>query len=169
MQKVVSLLQSAKTPCSSGNVEYERRCIQEAINIARTIISPSTELFKDLNSCLEHLDYIERGGENIDVPKILESYNDLLESSVQIADSEIHSIVKDIPSDLIFKLLKQSVDHINRLEVGYAGFDKTKLNEMFVESVQKIIEEMSSKSSEMAKFVAEDYTTNQKAEKYGRD
>ncbi len=171
MQKLLSLLQSAKS-VSIENVDFEISCLKKALKLIEENKNDTGVLSVNLEYCIENLNSIEvymtRNQDDM-IPETLDAYNRLLDECIELVNTQIHPIVKDIPSDLIFKLLKTSVDHINRLEVGYAGFDKTTLNEMFVESVQTIIEEMAQQSQEMAEFIAEDYTANQKAEKWGRD
>ena len=167
MQKLITLLQSAKV-VSIENIFLKRPCIQEAIDLLKDIDTSTdvkTQLYVNLETCLRNLDGIEiyhMGNQEVMVEVCLVTYNRLLDECIEFVNPQI-------PSDLMFELVKESVNHINRLEVGYAGFDRAKLNEMFVESVQKIIEEMTQKSKIMAQFVANDYIANQKAEKWGRD
>ena len=172
MQKVVSLLQSAKL-ASIENIDLEISRIKEALQLIENSDIDTDVIMKlsaNLECCIANLNGIEISIMRNQYDMIeYEAYNELLDECIELANAQIHPIIKDIPSNLIFKLLKTSVDHVNRLETGYAHFDQKTLNEMFVESVQTIIEEMAQKSQIMAEFIAEDYTANQKAEKCGRD
>jgi hypothetical protein len=174
MQKVLSLLQSAKTRLSE-NVDLEISQIQEALRlIENSNIDTDAILYlsSNLECCLQNLYGIQVGysrNQTDMIAESIEAYNEIMDECIELVNAHIVPLIKDIPSDLMFELVKESVDHINRLEVGYAGFDKATLNEMFVEKVQKIIEEMTQKSQIMAEFVADDYSANQKAEKCGRD